>query len=462
MGSIFAVVLAAGKGTRMKSDLHKVLHPIGGRAMAEHLVIALQEARITDTYLVIGHGADAVKQYFGDQVQYCLQEEQLGTGHAVLQTETFLRDREGITLIINGDTPLITSETIENLIAAYQASGATLTMLTALMEQPFGYGRVLYAEDGSVARIVEEKDATPEQKAIREVNVGLFCVDNRKLFAGLKRITNQNQQGEYYLTDLIDILKSDGELITAYRTEDAAETVSINDRVALAEAEEVLRNRINKQHMRNGVTLQDPKNTYIEIDVQIAPDTVILAGSQLKGKTMIGKGCTIGPDVDLIDVKIGEYVKVTRSVIQNSLIDDHSTIGPFAYIRPESVIGKKVKIGDFVEVKKSVIADGTKVSHLSYIGDAEIGRDVNVGCGTITVNYDGVNKYKTIVKDEAFIGCNVNLVAPVEVGREAFIAAGSTINRDVPDGAFAIARERQENKEGFVSKLKAKRKSQNP
>ncbi len=462
MSSIYAVVLAAGKGTRMKSDLHKVLHPIGGRPMVEHLAITLQEVGITDTYFVIGHGADSVQQYLGNRVQYCLQEEQLGTGHAVLQTESLLGKREGITLVINGDTPLITSETIKKLIKAHQESDSALTLLTAQMDQPYGYGRILYAEDGTVERIVEEKDATPIEKAIHEVNVGLYCVDNQKLFAGLKRITNHNQQGEYYLTDIINIFKSDGESIAAYQTEDVDETVSINDRVALAGAEKLLRKRINIRHMKNGVTLQDPMNTYIEVDVQIAPDTVILAGSQLKGKTKIGKGCTIGPDVDLTDVKIGEFVKVTRSVIQNSSVDDHSTVGPFAYIRPETVIGKKVKIGDFVEVKKSTIADGAKVSHLSYIGDAEIGRDVNVGCGTITVNYDGVHKHKTTIKDEAFIGCNVNLVAPVVVGREAFIAAGSTINRDVPDGAFAIARERQVNKEEFATKLKAKRKSQNP
>lgn len=462
MSSIYAVLLAAGKGTRMKSDLHKVLHPIGGRAMAEHLVVSLQEVGINETYFVIGHGADSVREHFGHRVQYCLQEEQLGTGHAVLMAEKQLADKEGITLVINGDTPLITSKTIRAMIDAHQTTGACLTLLTTQLAEPFGYGRIVYAEDGTVDHIVEEKDATLEQKAIREVNVGLYCIDNRKLFGALKRITNNNQQGEYYLTDIIDILKSDGERVMSYQTLDADETVSINDRVALAQAEEVLRNRINKQHMLNGVTIQDPRTTYIDIDVQIGPDTVLLSGSQLHGKTVIGKGCTIGPDADLTEVKIGDHVKVVRSVIQNSSVDDHSTIGPFAYIRPESVIGKKVKIGDFVEIKKSTIADGAKVSHLSYIGDAEVGRDVNVGCGAITVNYDGVNKYKTIIKDEAFIGCNANLIAPVEVGREAFVAAGSTINRDVPDGAFAIARERQTNKEEFAIKLKAKLKSQKP
>lgn len=462
MSSIYAVILAAGKGTRMKSELQKNLHPIGGRPMAEHLVITLQEAGITHNYFVIGHGAESVQSYFGDRVQYCLQGEQLGTGHAVMQAEAYLGDKDGITLLINGDTPLISSGTIKNMIATHQNTNSCLTLLTTRLNQPFGYGRIIFSDDGTIARIVEEKDATPAEKAIQEVNVGLYCVDNRKLFAALKRVNNNNQQGEYYLTDIINILKADGEKVTAYQTADVEETVSINDRVALAEAEEVLRKRINQAHMRNGVTIQDPKSTYIEVGVEIAADVTILAGTHLRGQTIIGKGSVIGPDAELTNVRLGEHVTVTRSVIMNSSVDDHSTVGPFAYIRPDSVIGKKVKIGDFVEVKKSTIADGSKVSHLSYIGDAEIGRNVNIGCGSITVNYDGFQKYKTIVKDEAFIGSNVNLIAPIEVGREAFVAAGSTVNRDVPDGAFAIARERQVNKEEFALKMKAKRKTQNP
>lgn len=462
MDSIYAIILAAGKGTRMKSDTHKVLHSIGGRTMVEHLLNTLQELNIAQTYMIIGHGAESVKEHLGNRVHYCLQAEQLGTGHAVLQAEGELAQQEGITLVINGDTPLITSSTMKQLIAIHKQSNAALTMLTTDLSNPKGYGRIVYADDGTVAYIVEEKDATEEQKTITEVNVGLFCVDNRKLFAALKRITNDNQQGEYYFTDVLSILKADGEQVIAYRTDDADETVSINDRAALAEAEKVLRRRINTMHMLAGVTIQDPEHTYIEMDVQIGADTTILPGTHLKGRTVIGSGSTIGPDADLTNASIGHNVTITRSVIVNSSVDDHSTIGPFAYIRPDSVIGKKVKIGDFVEVKKSTIADGAKVSHLSYIGDAEIGQGVNVGCGAITVNYDGVQKHKTVVQDGAFIGCNVNLIAPVEVGREAFIAAGSTINQDVPDGALAIARERQVNKDGLANKIKNKRKLQNP
>lgn len=460
MNSVYAVVLAAGKGTRMKSEIHKVLHTIGGKTMAEHLIDTLQDAGIRDIYFVIGHGAEEVQKVIGNRVQYCLQKEQLGTGHAVMQAEPILGDKRGLTLVINGDTPLITSKTIERLIALHKESGTTATLLTTRLSNPYGYGRIKYDADGSVLKIVEEKDATPEEKKIEEINVGLYCFDNQKLFSGLKRIKNNNVQGEYYFTDIFDILKNDGEKVSAYLTEDADETVSINDRVALAQAEEVLRKRVNEFHMRNGVTLQDPRNTYIDATVTIGSDTVILAGSHIRGRTTIGRGCTIGPDADITDSQVGDQVSIVRSVVINSSIDANSAIGPFAYLRPDSRIGKKVKIGDFVEVKNSIIGDGAKVSHLSYIGDAEIGRDVNMGCGSITVNYDGGQKHKTIVQDGAFIGCNVNLIAPIEVGRDAYVAAGSTINRNVPAGALAIARERQTNKDGYAIKFKAKSNSQ--
>lgn len=460
MSTTYAVILAAGKGTRMKSDLHKVLHRIGGRTMADHLLTTLHEIGITKTYFIIGHGAESLQQHLDDRVHYCMQKEQLGTAHAVLQAEEPLGQRDGTTLVINGDTPLITSTTIQKMLALHKEAGAFLTLLTTQLSDPTGYGRIEYAADGTVARIVEDKDATPAQKDIREVNVGLYCVDNRTLFATLKRVTNNNKQGEYYFTDLIDLLQHDGKRVVAYRTDDVDETVSINDRIQLSTAEDVLRRRINKYHMQNGVTLQDPQHTYIEADVRIGTDTTILAGTHLRGSTVIGEGCTIGPDAELTDATIGAHVHVTRSVIIQSTVDDHTAVGPFAYIRPESAIGKHVKIGDFVEVKKSTIGDGTKVSHLSYIGDAEVGTDVNVGCGTITVNYDGVNKHKTTIQNNAFIGSNVNLIAPVTVGRDSIVAAGSTITRDVPEGALAIARERQANKEDFAAKMNAKRKSQ--
>lgn len=462
MTSIYAIVLAAGKGTRMKSDLHKVLHPIGGKAMALHLVTTLEEVGVAQTYFIVGHGAESVMDTIGTRVKYCLQQEQLGTGHAVLQAEAELKGKEGITLLINGDTPLITSTTLKNMIALHQQEKAALTLLTTKMENPYGYGRVVYGANQSVQCIVEEKDATEEQKRIQQVNVGVFCVDNQKLFSALHRITNHNSQGEYYLTDIIPILLGDGERICAYETKDTEETVSINDRLALSQAEAILRKRINERHMLNGVTLQDPLHTYIDADVVIEPDVTILAGTQLRGKTIVGKGSIIGPDAEIVDCHIGKKVRITRSVVLESTVDDEATIGPFAYIRPQSVIGKKVKIGDFVEVKKSKLGDGTKVSHLSYIGDAEVGRNVNVGCGAITVNYDGFEKHTTIIEDDAFIGCNVNLIAPVQIGQEAFIAAGSTINRDVPAGALAIARERQTNKEQFALRRKAKRNKSKP
>jgi bifunctional UDP-N-acetylglucosamine pyrophosphorylase/glucosamine-1-phosphate N-acetyltransferase len=459
MTSVYAVILAAGKGTRMKSDLHKVLHPIGGKAMLEHLLDTLLDVGIDETYLVIGHGAETVQSKIGERVKYCFQAEQLGTGHAVMQAEPVLKEKDGITLVINGDTPLITKETMTKLIARHQQSGAAATLLTTNLEDPSGYGRIKYDTHGNVLAIVEEKDASPEEKQIKEINVGFYAFDNRKLFSKLHRISNNNAQGEYYFTEIFDILRKDGEQVVTYLTEDAEETVSINDRIALAKAEEVLRRRINEMHMRNGVTLQDPERTYIEPGVEIGPDTVILAGCQIRGKTTIGKGCVIGPDTDLSDARIGDRVRIIRSVIVESDIDNDVTIGPFAHLRPGSKVGKEAKIGDFVEIKNSVIGDGSKVPHLSYIGDAEIGKGVNMGCGSIIVNYDGVKKHKTIVEDGAFVGCNSNLIAPVRVGKDAYVAAGSTIHLDVPAGAFAIARERQTNKEDYAKKIKEKRNS---
>ncbi|CCQ98197.1 bifunctional glucosamine-1-phosphate N-acetyltransferase/UDP-N-acetylglucosamine pyrophosphorylase [[Clostridium] ultunense Esp] len=459
-GERYAIVLAAGKGTRMKSSLHKVLHPIGGKPMVEHIFSTLEQVGVNQIYLVVGHDADAVVERVGGRAIPVLQGEQLGTAHAVLQTESFLREKEGITLVINGDTPLVTAETMKGLLSRHQETGAAATLLTTKLDRPTGYGRILYDEMGNVAKIVEEKEATPAEKMIQEVNVGLYTFHTKFLFDAVKKIGNKNQQGEYYLTDIFPILQEMGQKISAYRTENQQETISINDRIALSEAERILRKRINETHMKEGVTLQDPERTYIDADVRIGRDTVILAGTHLRGNTRIGEGCIIGPDVEITDSIIGDEVTISHSVLIESRVEEKTTIGPFAYLRPNSKIGKKVKIGDFVEIKNSSVGDGAKVPHLTYVGDAEIGARVNMSCGSITVNYDGVHKHKTVVEEDAFIGCNVNLVAPVTVGKGAFIAAGSTITDPVPPGALAVARQRQVNKENYVAKLMAKKKGE--
>jgi bifunctional UDP-N-acetylglucosamine pyrophosphorylase/glucosamine-1-phosphate N-acetyltransferase len=454
MTNRYAVILAAGQGTRMKSKLYKVLHPVCGKAMVQHVVDQVSELSMQEIVTVIGHGAEIVREQLGDNVQYALQKEQLGTAHAVREAESMLQTHQGTTVVLYGDTPLITKETIEALLDHHESMGAKATVLTATAQNPTGYGRVIRSSNGSVERIVEQKDATEEQKNIDEINTGIYCFDNRTLFETLHHVGNDNSQGEYYLPDVIEILQNKGEKVEAFTTVDFEETIGVNDRIALSEAERVMRRRVNEHHMRNGVTLIDPANTYISADVDIGADTVVYPGCTLSGKISIGSDCEIGPQTELKNCKIGERTNIKQSIVTESDIGNGVKIGPFAHVRPETIIGDEVKVGNFVEVKKSSMANGSKASHLSYVGDAEIGRDVNLGCGSITVNYDGKSKYLTKVEDGAFIGCNVNLVAPVTVGKRAFVAAGSTVTDTVPDGAMSIARSRQTNKENYVKKQK--------
>ncbi|WP_349409064.1 bifunctional UDP-N-acetylglucosamine diphosphorylase/glucosamine-1-phosphate N-acetyltransferase GlmU [Pseudalkalibacillus sp. SCS-8] len=456
MSKRYAVVLAAGKGTRMKSRLYKVLHPVGGKPMVQHVVDQIKEVDVERIVTVIGHGAEKVKDQLGPEVDYVLQEEQLGTGHAVMQTEDLLGDLEGTTLVVCGDTPLISSETMEGLLCHHEKENAKVTLLTAHAEDPTGYGRVIRNEDGTVSKVVEHKDASLQEQAVQEINTGTYCFDNKLLFAALKQVTNDNVQGEYYLPDVIEIAKDLNETVAAYQTPTFEETIGINDRVALSQAEILMKKRINRQHMKNGVTIIDPQQTYIASDVQIGQDTVIYPGTVITGETKIGEECIIGPNTEIKDSQIGNETTVKQSVVHDSEVGDQVAIGPFAHIRPQSNLGNNIKVGNFVEIKKSKMDDGSKASHLSYIGDAEIGKDVNLGCGSITVNYDGKNKHLTKVEDGAFIGCNSNLVAPVTVGKNAYVAAGSTITEDVPGEALSIARARQLNKEGYVSKIQDK------
>ena len=454
MTNTYAIVLAAGQGTRMKSDLYKVLHPVCGKPMVAHVIDNIEKLGAERIVSIVGHGAEKVEETLGDKSEYALQKEQLGTAHAVQQAEKILENLEGTTIVVCGDTPLIRSETMGALIAHHNESGAKATILTAIADNPTGYGRVIRGESGQVLRNVEQKDASKEEQQVVEINTGTYCFDNKVLFETLKKVTNNNAQGEYYLPDVIGILQAEGALVAAYVTDDFTETLGINDRVVLAEAERVMRHRLAEMHMRNGVTIINPDNTYISADAEIGRDTVLQPGTMIEGKTVIGDGCTIGPNSQIVDSKIGDQTTIHSSVVLQSEIGSNTAIGPFAHIRPETNLGDSVRIGNFVEVKKSTLGDGSKAAHLSYIGDANVGSGVNFGCGTIVVNYDGKKKHVTTVEDDAFIGCNSNLIAPVTVGKGAYVAAGSTISKNVPKNSLAIARVRQENKEDYVSKLK--------
>jgi bifunctional UDP-N-acetylglucosamine pyrophosphorylase/glucosamine-1-phosphate N-acetyltransferase len=327
------------------------------------------------------------------------------------------------------------------------------------MDDPSGLGRIVRNEDGALMKIVEQKDCSAEEAAIREINTGIYCFDNTKLFAALEEVTPNNMQGEYYLTDVIGILREQGDLVLAFQTGDAAESIGVNDRLALSEAEGYMRARINRRHMLNGVTIIDPASTYIGADVIIGSDTVLYPGTSLKGKTVIGEDCVIGPSSEIEDCVIMDGASVKHSVLNQAEVGARASVGPFAYLRPGAVLGQEVKVGDFVEIKNATIGDGSKVSHLSYVGDASVGKNVNIGCGAITVNYDGYNKSRTEIGDDAFIGSNVNLVAPVTVGKGAFVVAGSTITRSVSENDLAVARARQENKPGYAEKIRSRAKA---
>lgn len=447
-----ALVLAAGQGKRIKSDLPKVLHKVCGKEMLKHVIDSIRNSGIDDIDVIIGKGAELVKERTLDKkVSYSLQDEQLGTGHAVKCAEGFLKDKKGVVAIFAGDTPLIKQSTIERLFNNHIENKNAATILTSIVEDPTGYGRIVRGENNQVLKIVEHKDCSEEELKINEMNTAIYCFDVELLVSALSKINNNNNQGEYYLTDVIEILKSEGKMVGAVVTE-YEETIGVNSRIQLAEAEEILRNRINLKHMENGVTLINPKTTYIGIDVEIGKDTIIYPNNILEGNTKIGNNCLLYQNSRIADSIIGDEVDIQSSVILNSNIGDNTTVGPFAYIRPETIIGKHARIGDFVEIKKSTIGDGTKVSHLTYIGDAEVGSECNFGCGTVIVNYDGKNKYKTIIGDHSFIGCNTNLVSPVTVHDNTYIAAGSTITSEVNEGDLAVARAKQRNISGWVEK----------
>ena len=447
-----AVILAAGEGKRMKSKNSKVTHMVCGKPLVKWVHRAAKEAGVSDSIIVIGHKAEQVKACMGEDAVYALQEEQLGTGHAVMKCESFLKGKSGTVMVLYGDTPLITSDTLSETIKIHNSNNNTATVITAELADPTGYGRIIRDSKGQLKKIVEQKDASEEELRIHEINSGMYCFDIEHLLSALQKLTNNNNQGEYYLTDTLEILISEGHKVGIYKTQNTDDILGINDKVQLYTAEKIMKKRINEGFMRNGVTLIDPETSYIDADARIGRDTVVYPNTIIEGSTVIGEDCVIGPNSRIVESTVEDSSEIANSVVLKSTIGQHTKVGPFAYVRPDSHIGSDVKIGDFVEVKKSTIGDKTKISDLTYVGDAEVGKNVNLGCGVVFSNYDGKNKFKTVVEDNCFIGGNVNLVSPVVVKKGAYIAAGSTITEEVPENSLAIARSRQTIKEDWVIK----------
>lgn len=441
--NLASVILAAGKGTRMKSKVPKVLHEICGSSMLSYVLDSVAAAGVEQKIVVAGYGAELVAQEVAGKAQVVLQAEQLGTAHALLQARPLLEEFNGQILVLCGDTPLIEPATLSRLVESHRASGTAATVLTAEVVDPTGYGRIIRDGQGLVKSIVEQKDASPQELNVHEINTGIYCFESAGLFDALAKVTPANAQGEYYLTDIIKSYAAEGRTIGAVLLSDQAEAAGVNDRVQLAEVERVFRSRVLLELMRSGVTVVDPQSTFIDRGVRIGRDTVIYPFTIIEGKTTIGEDCVIGPDTRLVDSEVGSGVTIKNSIVLESYIQDRCSIGPFSYLRPETRLGQDVKVGDFVEIKKSDIGNGSKVPHLSYVGDATLGSKVNIGAGTITCNYDGQKKWPTHIGDRAFIGSNTNLVAPVKVGAGATTGAGSTITKDVPDGALGLERAQQ-------------------
>lgn len=452
--SFTSVIMAAGMGTRMKSKMPKVIHKVCGKEICRWVIDAAKNAGSDKVCTIIGHRADMVKEILGDICEFALQAEQKGTGHAVMQAIDVIKSAKKEVVILNGDIPLITAESIKKAVNYHRENGNQATVITAVLDDATGYGRIVRGDDGGVRKIVEQKDANDEEKKINEINSGMYVFDSESLLYALEKLTPNNAQGEYYLTDTLEILLNAGKKVGGYAIADNDEIRGINDRIQLDEAEKIMQKRINEYHMRNGVTIRNPQSVCIEDDVEIGSDSEIYQNVTIKSGTKIGSDCVIGSGSTLDKAVIGDGVNVISSVIIESEVGAGTNVGPFAYIRPNCTVGSDVKVGDFVELKNSTIGDGTKISHLTYIGDSDVGKGVNFGCGTVTVNYDGKKKYRTVIGDNCFIGCNTNLVSPVNVGDGAYIAAGSTITEDIHEDNLSIARARQVNKDGWKDKRK--------
>ncbi|HEY7500913.1 MAG TPA: bifunctional UDP-N-acetylglucosamine diphosphorylase/glucosamine-1-phosphate N-acetyltransferase GlmU [Vicinamibacterales bacterium] len=456
---VHVVVLAAGKGTRMRSNRAKVLHEVAGSALIDHVLRVVEPLKPASVVVIIGHQAEEVRAAFSGRrdVSLAIQEPQLGTGHALLQAEPFLRGRDGSVLLLSGDVPLLRTKTVEALLARHTQAAAAATVVTAHFERPDGYGRIV-RQDGAISAIVEHKDASPAERSITEINSGIYVFHLPPLFDALKQIGAGNAQREYYLPDLVRIYRTRGETVEGLVLDDPREILGVNSRKELADVAAILRDRKNEELMAAGVTVIDPATTWVQPDVVVGADTVLHPNVYLEGQTRIGSGCVIHSGVRIVDSTIGDTVVVNNfCVIRQSQVDTGAQIGPFAQIRPESHVGEGAHIGNFVELKKTRLGKGSKANHLAYLGDATIGERVNVGAGTITCNYDGVSKHPTIIDDGAFIGSDSQLIAPVRVGKGAYVAAGSSITEDVPEESLAIARSRQVNKPGWIARVKKKK-----
>ena len=451
---VHVVVLAAGQGTRMKSRVPKVLHRISNLSLIEHVLRTAESVSPTSVTVIVGHGAESVRGELGNRptLEFALQEPQLGTAHALQQAESALSGRRGTLVLLSGDVPLLTPDTLRRLVETHRDANAAATVVTATVERPYGYGRIVRA-NGRIARIVEERDASPAERRIREINSGIYAFDLEPLFEALRGIASQNAQGEYYLTDLVGIYRRRKLAVETLHVQNSQEIRGINSRTELAEVSSLVRQKKNEELMAAGVTLVDPATTYIDSDVEIGPDTVIHPGVIIEGQSRIGSACEIHAHVRIVGSDVGDRVTIHNfCLIVGARVAPGAALGPFAHLRPESVVGEGAKVGNFVELKKTTLGPGSKASHLAYLGDATIGANVNIGAGTIVCNYDGQKKSETVIEDGAFIGSDTQLIAPVTVGQGAYVGTGTTVRENVPPGSLAVSAGKQRNIEGWVER----------
>lgn len=458
MGDTAVIIMAAGKGKRMKSNLPKVLHNLAGKPILNYVLETVNQLEVKRKILIVGYKSNKIRELIGDKIESVEQKEQLGTAHAVLITKKLLSGFKGDVLILSGDVPFLTIKTLKKLLKYHQDNNFCCTLLSAVLKKPKGYGRIIRDKKGEIKGIIEEADLSADRKKINEINSGIYCFNKEKLFQVLEKITTDNKQGEYYLTDTVKILLNKGLTIGNIIIKDYSEILGINNRLDLADASKKINQKTLQDLMVQGVTIVDTNSTFIEQGVKIGQDSIIYPFTIIEKNTKIGKNCIIGPNAHLIDSRIEKGVKVWASTIEGSNIEEEAKIGPYAHLRPGTVVKKGAKIGNFVEVKKSTIGEGSKASHLTYLGDTIIGKRVNIGAGTITCNYDGEKKNKTIIEDGVFIGSNNTLVAPVKLWKDSYTGAGSTITEDVPAGNLAIARSRQKNISGWRKKKKKDKK----
>lgn len=452
------IIMAAGKGTRMKSKQPKVLHKTAGKSMLDHVIDSAIKLNPTKILTIIGFESQQVIDAYDNRfpITWVEQKEQLGTGHAIMQVIPHLEGYDGDVMILSGDVPLLTTETMNEIFKSHLDSNSHCTILTTLLDNPFGYGRIIKDENANVLKITEQKDATEEERLIKEINSGTYCFDWKNLNKYLLEITPQNAQGEYYLTDTIQMFVDNGLKVSSYITNDINQILGVNDRAMLAKVSKIMRSIINEKHMMNGVTIIDPDTTYIDSDIEIGVDTLIYPNTMIEGKSKIGSNALLGPNTHIINSDIGDKAEIISSSVQDSEIGAKSKVGPFARIREHAKVSSNCKIGNFVELKKTIFSEGVKASHLAYIGDAEIGTQSNIGAGTITCNYDGEKKHKTIIGENVFVGSNSTLVAPINLEKDSYIAAGSVITETVKTNDLGVGRARQRNVENWVLRKKEK------